>query len=99
MFFSLTNALTAFQQFINNLFTDFLDICVVIYLNDILIYLNNISEHCWHVKEVLKCLHKTGLYTKAKKCEFYSKLVEYLEYILSLSGLTMFNDKVKIIQD
>jgi len=57
------------------------------------------SEHHQHVKEVLKCLCKTGLYAKAEKCEFYSKLVEYLEYILSTSGLTMSNDKVKIIQD
>jgi len=48
---------------------------------------------------VLKHLHKAGLYTKAEKCKFYSELVEYLGYILSFSGLTMSNDKVKIIQD
>jgi len=57
------------------------------------------SEHYWHVKEVLKYLCKTGLYAKAEKCKFHSKLVEYLRYILSLSGLTMSDDKVKIIQD
>ena len=56
-------------------------------------------EHHWHIKEVLKCLCKTNLYTKVEKCKFYSKLVEYLEYILSPSSLTMFNDKVNIIQD
>ena len=74
-------------------------ICVMIYLDDILIYLNNISKHHWHVKEILKYFHKIGLYTKAKKCKFHSELVEYLEYILSPSSLTMSNDKVKIIQD
>jgi len=57
------------------------------------------SEHHWHVKEVLKHLCKAGLYAKVEKCEFHSKLIEYLEYILSPSGLTMFNNKVKIIQD
>jgi len=51
------------------------------------------------MKEVLKHLHKAGLYAKAEKCEFHSKLVEYLGYILSPSNLTMSNDKVKIIQD
>ena len=71
----------------------------MIYLDDILIYLNNMSKHHWHVKEVLKRLRKAGLYAKAKKCEFHSKLVEYLEYILSPSGLTMSDDKIKIIQD
>ena len=71
----------------------------MIYLDDILIYLNNMSEHHWHVKKVLKCLHKAGLYAKAEKCEFHSESVEYLGYILSPSGLTMSNDKIKIIQD
>jgi len=57
------------------------------------------SKHHWYVKEVLKCLHKAGLYAKVEKCEFHSESVEYLGYILSSSGLTMSNDKVKIIQD
>jgi len=51
------------------------------------------------MKKVLKQLHKAGLYAKAEKCKFHSESVEYLEYILSPSGLTMSNDKVKIIQD
>ena len=99
MLFGLTNAPTAFQRFMNDIFSDILDVCVMIYLDDILIYLNNMSEHHWHVKEVLKCLHKAGLYTKAEKCKFHSELVKYLGYILSSFGLTMSNDKVKIIQD
>jgi len=83
----------------NDIFSDLLDVCVVIYPDDILIYSNNMSEHHRHVKEVLKCLRKAGLYAKAEKCKFHSKLVEYLGYILSLSGLTMSNNKIKIIQD
>ena len=83
----------------NNIFSDLLDVCVVIYLNDILIYLNNMSKYHQHMKEVLKRLHKAGLYAKAEKCKFHSESVEYLGYILSPSGLTMSNDKVKIIQD
>ena len=98
MFFSLTNIPIAFQQFMNDLFSNFLDICVIIYLDDILIYLNNMSKHYQYIKKVLRHLYKTGFYAKAKKCEFYSKLVEYLKYILSPSSLTMSNNKVKIIQ-
>jgi len=96
--FGLTNTPTAFQQFMNNIFSDLLNVCVVIYLDDILIYLNNMSEYHQHVK-VLKCLCKASLYTKAEKCEFHSESVEYLGYILSPSGLTMSDNKVKIIQD
>ena len=83
----------------NDIFSDLLDVCVMIYLDDILIYLNNMFEHHQHIKEVLKHLYKAGLYAKAEKCKFHSKSVEYLGYILSLSSLTMSNNKVKIIQD
>ena len=99
MHFGLTNASTAFQWFINNIFSDFLDVCVVIYLDDILIYSNNMSEHYQHMKKVLKYLRKAGLYAKVEKCKFHSESVEYLGYILSPSGLTISNDKVNIIQD
>ena len=97
--FSLTNAPVAFQRFMNDIFSDLLDVCVVIYLDDILIYSSNMSEYHQHVKEALKCLCKASLYAKAEKCEFHSELVEYLEYILSPSGLTMSDNKIKIIQD
>jgi len=54
--FGLTNALAAFQRFMNDVFSDLLDVCVVVYLDDILIYSNDIMQHWSHVKEVLKRL-------------------------------------------
>jgi len=97
--FGLTNAPTVFQQFINNIFSNLLDVYIIIYLDNILIYSNNMSKHHGYVKKVLKHLRKTDLYAKVEKYEFHSELVEYLGYILSPSSLTMSNDKVKIIQD
>jgi len=41
----LTNAPAAFQRFMNDIFADMIDVIVIIYLDDILIYSNNISEH------------------------------------------------------
>jgi len=97
--FGLTNTPAAFQRFMNDVFSNLLDVCVVVYLDDILIYSNDITQHQKHVKEVLKRLRKAGLYAKAEKCEFHSDSVEYLGYVLSPSGLTMSNAKVKTIQE
>jgi len=97
--FGLTNAPAAFQRFMNDVFSDLLDMCIVVYLDDILIYSDDITQHQSHVKEVLKWLQKVGLYAKAEKCEFYSDSVEYLGYVLSPSGLTMSDAKVKTIQE
>ena len=75
------------------------NIYMVIYLNNILIYSNDMSNHTKYVKEVLQHLQKARFYVKAKKCKFYSESVKYLRYILSFSRLTIANDKIKIIQD
>jgi len=83
----------------NNLFSNLLDMCVVVYLDDILIYSDDITQHRKHVKEVLKRLQKAGLYAKAEKCKFHSDSVKYLGYVLSPSGLTMSDAKVKTIQE
>ena len=40
-----TNALAAFQHFMNDMFSNLLDVCIVVYLNDILIYSNDITQH------------------------------------------------------
>jgi len=54
--FGLSNAPSAFQRFMNKVFYDFLDIYVVIYFDDILIYSDNLEDHKKHVKEVLRKL-------------------------------------------
>jgi hypothetical protein len=95
----LTNALAAFQRFVNSVFTDMLDICVIVYLDDILIYSQDLAIHKNHVQEVLQCLCKHRLYAKPKKCEFHSMSMEYLGYLLSPDGLTMSNEKVQAIID
>ena len=52
--------------------------------------------YCKYIKEVLKYLHKTKIYTKVEKYEFHSKLVKYLGYIFS-SKLTVSDNKIKTI--
>ena len=74
--FGLTNTPAAFQRFMNDIFSDLLDVCVIIYLDDILIYSEDMSQHKAHVKEVLHRLRKNGLYAAAPKCEFHKESVE-----------------------
>jgi len=56
MLFGLTNAPVAFQGFMNDVFSDLLDICIVVYLDDILIYSDDITQYQNNVKEILKQL-------------------------------------------
>ena len=51
--FGLTNAPAAFQRFVNSILMDLLDVSVVIYLDDILIYSQDLESHQEHVHKVL----------------------------------------------
>ena len=59
--FGLTNAPAAFQRFMNDIFSDLLNVHAIIYLDDILIYSDNPTKHTKHVCEVLCHLQKHGL--------------------------------------
>src|SRR5258705_663035 len=97
--FGLSNAPAAFQRFINEVLGDLMDVCMVGYLDDILIYSDSLEDHQDHIREDLHCLHMVGLYANLKKCKFHMDTVEYLRFILSPKGLQMDPTKVSMIQD
>src|SRR6266481_4475241 len=71
----------------------------IVYLDDILIYLDGLPEHITHFREVLRRLRANGLFARADKCEFHVTSCEYLGYMLSPEGLMMASNKVQTIQD
>ena len=84
--FGLTNAPATFQHFINNVLHPFLDLFVIAYLDDILIFSKNLKDHKRRVREVLGALQKNGLHLAAEKCEFHRTSVKYLGFIISTEG-------------
>ena len=88
-----------FQCFLNTIFADLLDVFVIIYLDDILIFSLNKEDNVKHVSEVLCRLWKHNLFVKGEKCVFHTDFIEYLGYIIGLGGLWMDPGKVKIIQE
>ncbi|QRW20742.1 Retrotransposable element Tf2 protein [Rhizoctonia solani] len=99
MTFGLTNAPAAFQHFKNELFKDLLDVCVIIYLDDILIYSKDDASHAQHVHEVLKRLMDNQLFCKASKCTFHVTLVEYLGIIVLDKGFSLDKLKIQAVQE
>ncbi|SGY83011.1 BQ5605_C009g05613 [Microbotryum silenes-dioicae] len=95
--FGLTNAPAAFQHLMNSIFRDLLDVSVLVYLDDILIFSGDECQHTRHVQEVLQRLINNKLYCNPKKCEFNRASTEYLGFIISPSGVSMSQDKVKAI--
>jgi hypothetical protein len=69
--FGLTNAPTSFQYFINNILRPYLDVFIMAYLDDILIFSDTLDEHGNHVLKVLEALSKAGLHCKPEKYKFH----------------------------
>jgi Reverse transcriptase (RNA-dependent DNA polymerase)/RNase H-like domain found in reverse transcriptase/Integrase zinc binding domain/Chromo (CHRromatin Organisation MOdifier) domain/Aspartyl protease len=85
--FGLTNAPATFQTLMNDMFRDLLDVCVIVYLDDILVYSKNKEEHEQHLRQVLQRLKDNQLYAKLSKCTFFANSVEYLGHIADGDGL------------
>ena len=99
MSFGLTNAPTSFQEFINKILAEKLNIFIIVYLDDIFIYTDdNGDDHVAALRWVLKQLKKYSLYANLKKCQFYQEEVWFLGYVVSSKDIRMEDKKIKIVK-
>ncbi|MBW0566860.1 hypothetical protein O181_106575, partial [Austropuccinia psidii MF-1] len=97
MEFGLTNALASYQNLVNDIFADLLDIFAVVYLDDIMVFSSSEEEHVKHVASALQRLGDNNFFSKASKCVFHASSVEYPGYVVSSDGLKMDSSKVQQI--
>jgi len=83
----------------NDIFREWLDDFVVVYIDDILIYSNSLEEHAEHLRKVFQRLRENKLYAKLEKCEFGVTKVDFLGHRITQEGLMMDDHKVKAILD
>jgi hypothetical protein len=97
--FGLTNAPATCQEMINDALRQYLDIFVIAYLDDIMIYLITLKEHVQHVSQILECLNKRDLRLKPEKCEFHQEEVDFLEFVVERHGIRMDPEKIKAVKE
>ena len=100
MFFDLFNASIIFQKYINKILAKKLDIFVIIYLDNILIYIKNSKQPhikiiCW----VLDQLWKYFFVANLKKYRFYQDKVCFLGYIILFNRISMKAKKIEVIKN
>ncbi len=98
MSFDLINASVIFQTYINKILTELLNDFYVVYLNDILIFFVEKTDHVNHVKQILERLRKFKLYASLKKCEFFITKVNFLKFVIFTKNVLMNSSKVDIIK-
>jgi len=96
--FGLCNAPSTFQSMINDVFRDMLDVGVIAYMDDILIYTETVEEYVALVRRVMERLRKARLCVSIKKSSFHQREVEFLGYKISDGGISMTSTKVEEIR-
>ncbi|KAI3727700.1 hypothetical protein L6452_16318 [Arctium lappa] len=92
--FGLTNAPAVFMDLMNRVCRPFLDKSAIVFIDDILIYSKDESEHGKHLREVLEVLRREKLFAKFSKCEFWLQKVQFLGHVVSKDGVKV--DPAKI---
>ena len=97
--FGLSNAPATFQAYINDALAGLVDVICVVYLDDILVYSSNPSQHEDHIRQVLERLREANLFVKLSKCSFSTQSVEFLGYVISPDGVSMEKSQIDTIKD
>ena len=87
MQFRFTNTPVIFQRRINYILGEYLDDFIMVYLNNIIIYLNSKAEYKEHIKWFLNRLYKKNMLVIIKKYKFYTKKTDFVEFIIKLKQI------------
>nr|GFB53023.1 hypothetical protein [Tanacetum cinerariifolium] len=85
--FGLTNAPAVFMDLMNRVRKLYLDKFVIVFINDILIYLKSKEDHIVYLKLVLEPLKNEKLFAKFSKCGFLLEEVHFLEHVVNSNGI------------
>jgi hypothetical protein len=95
---SLGNATATFQTMMNTILRPLLNQGVVVYLNNMLIYTKTMKEHHELVTKVFTILQNEGQAVATHKPFFLVKEVEFLDYIINVTGVEMSNRKGEVFR-
>ena len=97
--FGLANAPSFFQRTMNHILAPLLGKCVLIYIDDLVIYSSSKAQHLRDLEQVFVLLDQFNLKLKRSKCEFGKPRVELLGYQIDARGIAPLPEKTAAIRD
>ena len=85
------------MHMMNDVLSGYLDVFMLVFLDDILVYSKTMKEHAEHLRKVFDALRKHRLFAKASKCTFSVREVEFLGQWITPHGATLIEEKVQAV--
>src|SRR6266540_3908956 len=85
--FGLNNALATFQRLMNKVLRQYIGRFVQVYLDDVIIYSNNLDEYKRHIKAVLEKIREANLKLKPSKCQWFQIELKFVGYLVGRNGI------------
>lgn len=82
----------------NGVFYSYLDLFVIIFIDEIFVYSKTEEDHATHLRIVLQRLTKEELYAKYSKCEFWLSSIVFSGHVVSKEGITIDSEKIEVVQ-
>jgi hypothetical protein len=82
----------------NNILFEYLDNFYIAYLDNIIIYSENIKKHKLYIYKVLEKLQDTGFQVNIKKYKFLVTYIKYLSFIISIDSIKVNPEKIFTIK-
>ena len=95
--FGLMNAPSTFQRLVSRILVG-CEPFTAAYIDDILIFSSNESEHHQHLHKVLECLARRNLRVKMQKCCFFQQQISFLGHVLAQGCVKVEPDKIEALQ-
>ncbi len=97
--FRLNNAPATFQRLMNKVLRQYIEKFVQVYLDDVIIYFNNLSEYKRHIKAVLEKIRKANLKLKLLKCQWFQTELKFVEHLVERNGIRPDSQNVEKIKN
>ncbi|KAL4153144.1 hypothetical protein QTP88_000977 [Uroleucon formosanum] len=94
----LKNSPPTFQRLMNNVLCNLIGLKCLVYLDDIIVFSTDLSEHDKRIREVFSRLRTHNLKLQPIKCEFLRKKVIYLGHKLTEKGVQPNERKIKSVK-
>ncbi|XP_069800966.1 uncharacterized protein [Dendropsophus ebraccatus] len=96
--FGLNNAPATFQRLMELCLGDLNFECLLIYLDDIIIFSSSFAEHLERLDVVLGRLEEHGLKLKPTMCHLFQKSIEYLGHVVTRQGVQPIDSKIQAVK-